>query len=91
MRILITLALVTLAAAGCATTGPLASSASMSDEPAPASMTPSNNGAPSMPDMSPRLIMPVTGGAPVIGVPLAGDIYQPVTGGPPVIATPLFP
>lgn len=42
-------------------------------------------------DMTPRLMQPVTGGAPVVGIPLGGTLYQPVTGGPPAVGLPLFP
>jgi hypothetical protein len=35
--------------------------------------------------------MPVTGGAPVIGIPLGGDLFLPVTGGAPVTGIPLSP
>ena len=36
-------------------------------------------------NMLPQIIIPVTGGAPVIGIPVGGNLYLPVTGGPPVI------
>jgi hypothetical protein len=42
-------------------------------------------------DMSPRFIIPATGGAPVIGIPLGGNIFLPVTGGAPVIGIPTGP
>jgi hypothetical protein len=42
-------------------------------------------------NMGPRLIFPVTGGVPVMGIPLGGNVYQPVTGGLPVIGTPITP
>jgi hypothetical protein len=46
---------------------------------------------PPQPDMTPRLMQPVTGGAPVVGIPLGGTLFQPVTGGPPVVGIPLTP
>jgi len=39
----------------------------------------------------PRLFIPVTGGAPGIGIPLGGDLFLPVTGGAPVIGIPTGP
>ena len=36
-------------------------------------------------NLSPQIIIPVTGGAPVIGIPLGGNLFEPVTGGAPVI------
>jgi hypothetical protein len=42
-------------------------------------------------NIGPRIIMPVTGGAPVFGIPLGGDMYLPVTGGAPVIGMPITP
>jgi len=41
--------------------------------------------------IGPQPVMPVTGGAPVMGIPLGGDMYLPVTGGPPVVGIPLAP
>jgi hypothetical protein len=51
--------------------------------------TPSTNAAGQ--DMSPRLVIPVTGGAPVLAIPLGGNLYVPVTGGAPTPGIPLFP
>jgi hypothetical protein len=42
-------------------------------------------------NIGPRIIMPVTGGAPIIGIPLGGDMYLPVTGGAPIIGMPTTP
>ena len=39
----------------------------------------------------PKLVIPVTGGAPVTAIPLGGNLYQPVTGGPPVPGMPISP
>ncbi len=41
--------------------------------------------------MGPRVVLPATGGAPVIAIPLGGNIYLPVTGGEPVIGIPIAP
>ena len=54
--------------------------------PAPASPSPSPGN-----DMMPRMIIPATGGPPVLGIPLGGSIFQPATGGLPVFGIPLFP
>jgi hypothetical protein len=73
--------------AGCATLAPApateGSAAADTANSAPA-MTPS-------PDIGPRLVIPATGGAPVIGIPLGGDIFLPVTGGTPVVGIPIGP
>ncbi|GFO56081.1 hypothetical protein GMSM_30880 [Geomonas sp. Red276] len=39
--------------------------------------------------IGPRIVQPVTGGAPEIAIPLGGGMYQPVTGGAPVVGVPL--
>ena len=44
---------------------------------------------PAAPDNSPRMIIPATGGAPVLGIPVGGGLYIPVTGGAPVPGTPI--
>jgi len=43
------------------------------------------------PNIGPQPVLPVTGGTPVIGIPLGGSIYLPVTGGPPIVGIPLAP
>lgn len=42
-------------------------------------------------NMGPQIIIPTTGGPPVLGIPLGGNIFQPVTGGAPVIGIPTSP
>jgi hypothetical protein len=42
-------------------------------------------------NLGPQIIIPTTGGAPVLGIPLGGNIFQPVTGGAPVIGIPTGP
>jgi hypothetical protein len=39
----------------------------------------------------PQQVIPVTGGPPVVAIPIGGNIYQPVTGGDPFVGIPLFP
>jgi hypothetical protein len=39
----------------------------------------------------PRLVLPATGGPPVLAIPLGGGIYLPVTGGIPTPGTPISP
>jgi|GEM_PF-6868765 hypothetical protein len=51
----------------------------VADEPQAAA--PSTNSAGQ--DMSPRLVIPATGGPPVVAIPLGGNLYLPVTGGAP--------
>ena len=51
-----------------------------------------DNSTPTSPaNTGPQPILPVTGGPPVIGIPLGGNMYLPETGGPPVVGIPLFP
>jgi hypothetical protein len=33
----------------------------------------------------PQMVIPATGGAPVMATPVGGDMYVPVTGGPPIV------
>lgn len=89
------LLILAIAATGCATLGtapgvPVGDSSTVAAtgiDFAPATSTPP------FPDQNigPRIIMPVTGGAPVLGIPLGGDMYIPVTGGAPVIGVPITP
>jgi hypothetical protein len=83
-----------ISAAGCATLGtaPQAQASSGSTVAAGIDFAPAASASP-FPDQNigPRIIMPVTGGAPVIGIPLGGDLYLPVTGGMPVIGMPTTP
>ena len=81
-------------ATGCAITGgppgaPVAASAADAvDTPAPApDLFPSMT----QPDGVPRIVLPATGGLPVIGIPLGGNLFLPVTGGAPVIGIPTSP
>jgi hypothetical protein len=77
-----------LTASGCATlnSGPGNSVGSAPGGNAGAASTAASDPFPPQQDTtSPRLIIPATGGVPVIGIPVGGDLYIPVTGGPPVI------
>jgi hypothetical protein len=42
-------------------------------------------------NMGPRSVLPATGGAPVLGIPLGGDMFLPVTGGAPIVGIPTGP
>jgi hypothetical protein len=42
-------------------------------------------------DMAPRMVIPATGGAPILGIPVGGGLYIPVTGGAPIPGTPVTP
>jgi hypothetical protein len=33
-------------------------------------------------------VIPATGGAPLLGIPLGGNLYLPATGGPPIVGIP---
>ena len=81
--------------AGCAAVGTapgghgssaltIAHTPTAADSPAIASPSQDQN-------MAPRIVIPVTGGIPVIGIPLGGDLFLPVTGGAPVIGIPTIP
>jgi hypothetical protein len=79
---------------GCATLGTVPgtqgnreSSAEDATTSAPATIAPPFQDQ----NIGPRLIIPATGGAPVIGIPLGGNIFLPVTGGPPIIGIPTSP
>jgi len=81
--------------AGCATLGTTPGTPVSSGSPVAATgidFAPAPN-APPFPDQNigPRIIMPVTGGVPVLGISLGGNMYLPVTGGAPVIGMPLTP
>jgi hypothetical protein len=81
--------------AGCATQGfavPEQGSNGASFEAA-ATAAPSATFTPPSPDQNigPRLVIPATGGAPVIGIPVGGDLYIPVTGGVPITGIPIGP
>jgi len=89
----IAIAVLLVAIAGCATRGPIGSAAAA----APWASMPSASAAipsasqPGQDDFMPKLVIPVTGGAPVTAIPLGGNLYQPVTGGPPVPGMPISP
>jgi hypothetical protein len=76
------------ATAGCATLGAVPGT-QVNGESAAAEPTTSGSSAIAAPsqdqDTGPSIIIPVTGGAPVLGIPLGGDMFLPVTGGAPVI------
>jgi len=85
------------ALAGCATTqgitqtgsrdGGASSPATAWPDPQPAAVT----NPPFQDNLTPRLVQPVTGGPPAIGIPLGGNLFQPLTGGPPVVGIDLGP
>lgn len=84
--------LVILAATGCTSLGPVqGSTAAGFPSAAPGAPVPSNPFPPQGEDFTPRLIIPATGGPPVIGIPVGGNLFQPVTGGPPVPGIPTGP
>lgn len=43
------------------------------------------------PNLGPQLIVPLTEGPPIIGIPVGGNLYMPVTGGAPVTGIPTSP
>jgi hypothetical protein len=95
MKTLIPLILLLSVTTGCATLGsvvPEQGSNGSAFEGA-ASTAPSAPIAPPLQDQNigPRLVIPATGGAPVIGIPVGGNFYLPVTGGAPITGIPIGP
>jgi hypothetical protein len=81
-----------LGTAGCATIGAVPSNQTVdSSSPSAASPTPAPIPATSPDPNLPRLVIPATGGAPTMAIPLGGTLYLPVTGGPPVVGIPITP
>jgi hypothetical protein len=81
--------LVLVAMAGCAMQSDLQDSqptrGSSIEPPAGSGATVVPAPSPPQPEhFGPRLIVPVSGGPPVLGMPVGGNLYIPVTGGPPV-------
>lgn len=93
MKSFILMSLVSIA--GCAALGSApATHVNSASSPATASAdVPPAPSAPTLPEqnMGPRLIIPVTGGAPILGIPFGGNMYLPITGGAPVMGMPLSP
>jgi hypothetical protein len=94
MKTIISLIFIVTAATGCATLVPIqgnpgtAGSINSDSASSPSPMA----GFPSQDENSgPRLIIPATGGPPVIGIPVGGGLFLPVTGGTPVIGIPISP
>ena len=82
------LLLLAISTSSCATLGsaqgPQAVGAAPVADDAPDSVSaPIDSSFPAQ-NIGPRLIIPVTGGAPVMGIPLGGNMFLPVTGGAPV-------
>jgi hypothetical protein len=46
---------------------------------------PSFDASSSSQDSGPQMVIPATGGAPVMATPVGGDMYVPVTGGAPIV------
>ena len=74
--------------AGCVAKGPTKNGQQNSG---PAFDTSTSSASAPAPNTGPQLVVPVTGGAPVIGIPVGGNLYVPVTGGPPVVGLPTGP
>jgi hypothetical protein len=82
-------------AAGCATSGALQSQhnsgTSTNSVTGTSALVPNVFPPSQQQNIGPSIVLPVTGGAPVIAVSLGGDIFLPVTGGVPVIGIPTSP
>jgi hypothetical protein len=100
LKSVISISLIIFAATGCATLGPdqggagnrvVTGTTDAIDVDAAASSPAPATAFPPQEEIGPRLIIPVTGGPPVIGIPVGGDLFIPVTGGPPVPGIPTGP
>jgi hypothetical protein len=91
VKTLIALLLVLSATTGCATQGLVAGSPNAGPSFVDTAPDPFPPTPPQIPNMMPRLVIPVTGGPPVIGIPVGGDLYISVTGGPPIPGIPVSP
>ena len=95
MKTVISLILAVFAATGCATLGAnqgdAGSTGSADGDAASSSPAPTTVFPPQDENIGPRLIIPATGGPPVIGIPVGGGLFLPVTGGPPIIGIPTSP
>jgi hypothetical protein len=95
MKTVISLILVVFVVTGCATLGPTsgnpASTGSTNTDAGSSTAAPTTAFPSQDQDFGPRLIIPATGGPPVIGIPVGGDLFLPVTGGPPVTGIPTSP
>jgi hypothetical protein len=95
MKAAIPMMLAIVALTGCATLGStqggsaIVASGDVNAEPT--SPAASNPFPPQDTDIGPRLIIPLTGGPPVIGIPLGGDLFLPLTVGPPLPGIPTSP
>jgi hypothetical protein len=89
------LMILAISTTGCATLGPVPAvegSTGYTVEAATTDSAPATIAPPFQDqNLGPQIILPVTGGAPVIGIPLGGNIFLPVTGGAPVIGIPTTP
>jgi hypothetical protein len=93
MKAAIPLILFLVAMSGCATLGAVQGNGggAPSDHSADSASSAIPNPFPPQDDNSPRLIIPLTGGPPVIGIPVGGNLFLPVTGGAPVPGIPTSP
>jgi hypothetical protein len=79
---------------GCPTVSAMqgnASSPIASASPAQQSITPFSSWgtfSAQQPSSGPRFVTPATGGTPVWGTPIGGNLYLPATGGPPIVGMP---
>jgi hypothetical protein len=92
VKTLMALLLVLSVTTGCATQSLVAGSPG---NPGPAFEETASNPfpltSPQIPNMMPRLVIPATGGPPVTGIPVGGNLYIPVTGGAPIVGIPIGP
>jgi hypothetical protein len=90
-----TLLIFAIATSGCATLGSVQGTQAVDTSRAAVTATDSGlasfNSSSQDQNIGPRIVIPATGGAPVIGIPLGGDMFLPVTGGAPVIGIPTTP
>jgi hypothetical protein len=95
------LAVALLVVTGCASLGSTQGGSAVSDSSPALAVHPAPDVSPAPPspslfpsegnDTMPRMILPASGGPPVLGIPLGANTFLPVTGEPPVFGIPLFP
>ena len=91
MKTVIALVLILSFASGCATQGMVARGPGSTDPTFQATAPDPFPPAPPQNESMPRLVIPATGGPPVMGISVGGDLYLPVTGGAPIPGMPITP
>lgn len=92
MKSLVFFAFVLFATTGCATlNSPGGVQSNLTSASSSASLPDASPFPAQQPNMGAQLVLPTTGGAPVVGIPVGGNLFIPVTGGPPIPGISLNP